>query len=210
MNTTSNPITPGSACGPAFYSGLRHVAFCWLLVMLPMGLGAGVGGVAKAADNRALQPPLSLTVFDCGLLQLDDVSSFGLTNAETPVRELFVPCYLIQHPQGKLMWDTGLPLAIAGQGPVELQPGATMVYQRSLLSQLADLDLQPADIDFIALSHMHFDHAGAANAFTAATLLIQGSEYAAAFQHAEDYPVFDASLYQALAKTLRLAPASYQ
>lgn len=198
MNTTSHPITPGSACGPAFYSGLRHVAFCWLLVMLPMGLGAGVGGVAKAADNRALQPPLSLTVFDCGLLQLDDVSSFGLTNAETPVRELFVPCYLIQHPQGKLMWDTGLPLAIAGQGPVELQPGATMVYRRSLLSQLADLDLQPADIDFIALSHMHFDHAGAANAFTAATLLIQGSEYAAAFQHAEDYPVFDASLYQAL------------
>ena len=127
MNTTSHPITPGSACGPAFYSGLRHVAFCWLLVMLPMGLGGGVGGVAKAADNRALQPPLSLTVFDCGLLQLDDVSSFGLTNAETPVRELFVPCYLIQHPQGKLMWDTGLPLAIAGQGPVELQPGATMV-----------------------------------------------------------------------------------
>ncbi|NJN52333.1 MAG: hypothetical protein HC809_11820 [Gammaproteobacteria bacterium] len=36
-----------------------------------------------------------LYVLDCGRIGLDDVSSFGLTNAETPVRELFVPCYLI-------------------------------------------------------------------------------------------------------------------
>ena len=111
-------------------------------------------------ESRPPVEALRLTVFDCGSLRLEDVSSFGLTNADTPVRDLFVPCYLIEHPQGNMIWDTGLPLTFAGQGRVALQPGATVLYEQSLLNQLAVLGLGPADINYLGLSHMHFDHAG--------------------------------------------------
>jgi len=52
-------------------------------------------------------------VFDCGMLYLDDVTPFGLAAEETPVRELFVPCYLVRHAKGLLFWDGGLPLSVA-------------------------------------------------------------------------------------------------
>ncbi len=140
-----------------------------------------------------------LYIFDCGSLTFNDVSSFGLTNDETDVREMFVPCYLIEHEQGRLLWDAGLPLGLVGQGDVELQPGANMRYEKSVIDQLSELELKPSDIDYIALSHHHFDHAGAANAFKEATVLIQHSEYVAAFEQAEANPVFDKSLYAELA-----------
>lgn len=165
-----------------------------IVFMLGMVFATGVLG-----QNPGSVDSVRLTVFDCGNLRITDVASFGLTNEDTPVRELFVPCYLIEHPAGLMIWDAGLPIGLAGQGPVALQPGATMIYETSLITQLEQLGVAPADIKYLALSHMHFDHAGAANAFTASTMLIQRPEFTAAFEHASDYPVFDESLYNALA-----------
>ena len=136
------------------------------------------------------QADVRLTVFECGYLHFDDVSPFSLTNDETPVRELFVPCYLIEHQDGRLLWDAGLPIGIAGEDPVEFAPGATMRYAVSLLEQLARQALKPEDIDLVAFSHMHFDHVGAANLFSHAKLLIQQAEYQAAFVD-KDEQVYD-------------------
>lgn len=152
---------------------------------------------AAATDN------LRLYVFDCGSLRLDDVTLFGLTNAETPVRELFVPCYLIEHPQGRLLWDAGLPVALAGQGDVEMEPGATMRYEHSIIDQLAAMGIQPDDIDLIAFSHLHFDHVGAANLFTAAKLLIQDTEFQAGFVD-RNTELFQPELYLGLTGNERL------
>lgn len=151
-------------------------------------------GQSAASEAKGLR----LHVMDCGSLTFDDVSSFGLDNSETDVREMFVPCYLIEHERGRLLWDAGLPLAVVGQGNVELQPGATMSYERSVIDQLTDLSLTPADITYFAPSHLHFDHIGAANAFASSTLLIQGPEYEAGFEHADDHSYFDPALYSAL------------
>jgi len=60
------------------------------------------------------------------------------------------------------------------------------------------MDIVPSDIDLVAFSHMHYDHVGAANAFTDSTLLIQETEAVAAFEHPEDNPVFRAELYNEL------------
>ena len=132
------------------------------------------------------QADVRLTVFDCGYLHFEDVSPFSLTNDETAVRELFVPCYLIEHPEGRLLWDAGLPIGIAGEDPVELASGATMRYAVSLLDQMARQTLKPEDVDLVAFSHMHFDHVGAANLFSHAKLLIQQAEYQAAFVDKDD------------------------
>jgi glyoxylase-like metal-dependent hydrolase (beta-lactamase superfamily II) len=140
------------------------------LIVFILGLVFATGALGEA---RGPVDSVRLTVFDCGNLRIADVASFGLTNADTPVRELFVPCYLIEHPAGLMIWDAGLPIGLAGQGPVELPSGATMIYATSLVTQLEQLGVAPADIKYLALSQMHFDHAGAANAFAASTLLIQ-------------------------------------
>ena len=143
-----------------------------------------------AADVR-------LTVFDCGVIEFDDVSTFGLSNDETPVRALFVPCYLIEHPIGRMIWDAGLPDAIAGQGEQILQPGVSMTLDVSLAEQLAAMDIAATDIDLVAFSHMHYDHVGAGELFTRAKLLIQDTEYKAAFEE-PDNPYFQPDLYMGL------------
>lgn len=150
-----------------------------------------------AACSMGDASKVRLYVMDCGLLRLSDVSPFGLTNQDTPVRELFVPCYLIRHPKGNLLWDAGLDPALVGQGEVAGE-GFTQIYHRSLEQQLAELGLQPHDIQQLAISHFHFDHAGSAGLFTQATLLIQRPEYEAAFLNVEGNPVYDYSLYQSL------------
>ena len=81
--------------------------------LLLLALTVLVTGCARNDDG----PDLKLYVFDCGLIGFSDISMFSLSNDETPVRELFVPCYLIEHPEGRLVWDAGLPLAMAARAP---------------------------------------------------------------------------------------------
>ena len=156
-------------------------------------------------ENRSAQAHLGprLYVLDCGTLRFADVAVFGLTNDETSVRELAVPCYLIDHPAGRLLWDTGLPTQLGGNPePQTLAAGMTATYPRSLRRQLSELSLATGDIDKLALSHMHFDHAGGANLFAASELLIQRAEYVAAFEQADQFEgIFDPVLYGELANS---------
>ena len=143
---------------------------------------------------------IKLYVFDCGHIYRDDISDFGLSNEETDVRELFVACYLVDHPDGKMIWDAGLPLDLVGPR----QAGANNWYDRSIIDQLGDIGVEPRDIDFAAYSHFHYDHVGAANEFSEATLLIQESEYYAAFHDAVNNPIFRPPLYSELADSTKL------
>ena len=118
-----------------------------------------------------------LYVFDCGAIGLGDVRSFGLQPDETPVRELFVPCYLIEHGNERLLWDTGLPLNVAGRGKVAMEGGDSFLYERSIVDQLAAMGIEPADITYVAFSHLHADHAGGANAFAGSNVLMQKAEW---------------------------------
>ena len=145
-----------------------------------------------------------LFIFDCGLLQLEDISNFSLKNSDTNVRDLFVPCYLIEHPKGKLLWDAGLPIEIAGQGSFTRPNGIKVSYKKSLLDQLDEINISPDQIDFVAISHMHWDHVGASSIFPESTLLIQEKEYEAAFISPDEYDVFNLDDYSSLTKNPRV------
>ena len=78
-------------------------------------------------------------------------------------------CYLITHPKGTLFWDTGaVPDAM-------LKPGmksAAFTYgtiTKTIASQLAAIGYAPKDINFLAMSHYHWDHIGNANLFASST-----------------------------------------
>lgn len=166
-------------------------------------LGQG-GEQTEASKRKKADNNVKLYVFDCGRFKMEDVSMFGLSNTDTDVRELFVPCYLIEHPtKGRLLWDAGLSPAIIGKGVQPAGEGATQEYRQGLIEQLADIDLGPDDIDYVAFSHMHFDHVGSANLFSESNLLIQESEYEAAFKDYASNPIFDYELYKDLSSSTK-------
>ena len=147
-----------------------------------------------------------LSVLDCGWLGFADITLFGLSNEESPVREMFVPCYLIEHQGKRMVWDFGLPPNIVGSGVVEYVPGATMRYDVSIIDQLKILGLEPSDIDFVAPSHLHFDHAGALSLFKGSTLLIQKAERDSVVGGNTENVAIDPSLFAGMedAPTLQL------
>lgn len=192
-NINSNTVSKASLC--MFMSvllGMRLVSSRALLTCLSM---ATLATTAQAAPSTLA---VKLSVFDCGVIGIEDVSSFGIINIETPVRKLFVPCYLIQHPDGLMIWDTGLSPAMAGQGKIDVGNGFSVNYKRAFVEQLADMNITPADIKYLGLSHMHSDHAGGANPFNNAALLVQRAEFNAAFGE-QELAHFDRSVYSELA-----------
>jgi N-acyl homoserine lactone hydrolase len=148
------------------------------------------------------EPPageLRLYVFDCGRIQLKSVTMFGLADDETDVRELAVPCYLIEHPRGRLLWDGGLPSALASTPGWQSDGlGGAIRLDRTLPQQLAAMNLGMDAFDYVAFSHMHFDHVGVANELRGGTLLIQRAEHDAAFADSAAAPGFDPKLYEGL------------
>ena len=140
---------------------------------------------------------LKLYVFDCGMLRLDSIVDFSIADDETEVRDLIVPCYMVEHEKGRLLWDGGLPSATAETDGWQGE-GTLMRLDRTLNEQLADIGLDMSSFDFMAFSHMHFDHVGVANEVDGATFIIQGAEYDAAFADPVTMPGANPSLYDKL------------
>lgn len=143
---------------------------------------------------------IALHVFDCGRIRLPTVTDFGLEDSQTDVRELFVPCYLIRHPDGDLLWDAGLPPAYAeADGWVPDETGAEHLLDAPISAQLATVGLTPGDLEYVAFSHFHYDHVGDGNAVAGAEMLIQADEYEVAFGEDPGVAFFLPELYTDLA-----------
>src|SRR6266851_3275843 len=109
--------------------------------------------------QRKAQPPKSvrLYVFDCGSLNIPDISPYQLKKEELATNYMSVPCFLIAHPKGTLMWDVGaVPDSAfkAGGGPGTLRYATST---KPLTAQLAEIGYSPADITYLSLSHFHWD-----------------------------------------------------
>jgi glyoxylase-like metal-dependent hydrolase (beta-lactamase superfamily II) len=96
--------------------------------------------------------------------------------------DMVVPCYLIVHPKGTLMWDVGVipDSAFKGGKPVT-EEGDTVSSPKPLLPQLAAIGYPAEKITYIAFSHYHFDHTANANAFAGSTWLVHAAERDAMF-----------------------------
>ncbi len=147
----------------------------------------------------AAQTPLKLYVFDCGKLTVEDPSRFDFKKEELKVLDLAVPCYLIVHPKGTLMWDTGVvpDNLFTGSGPAKKEYGTAT---KPLKAQMAEAGFKPENITYLALSHDHWDHVGNAWQFNKSTWLVSKPEYDEMFS---DHPPqrTDAALFAPLKKT---------
>lgn len=157
-----------------------------LIIRTLMVVGVtGFTSCAGAPDSTTLSPAtqaetsLKLYVFNCGYLTFETVERFSVQDHETDVRELVVPCYVIEHPEGRMLWDGGLPSSFTT--PPSHRPNAKI--DTPLAEQLSTLDLgfDLTTLDYVAFSHMHYDHVGVANEVIGATWLVQQPEHEAMF-----------------------------
>jgi len=138
---------------------------------------------ATEAVSSTSPPPVRLYVMDCGRVNILDLALFS-KNGEYAGRQHTAAsmCYLVRHPEGDLVWDAGLPDAFnaledgVSNGPFAFSTPKTMA------SQLDAIGVAPADVEFFALSHSHFDHIGNAGLFANATYLVDKDERAYMFR----------------------------
>jgi N-acyl homoserine lactone hydrolase len=153
---------------------------CWrwmsvAVVVAILAAGALFGATATRAE--APTPGVKLYIFDLGWLKARDPKV--LTDRGVTVTDMSVVAYLIVHPRGTLLWDSGtIPDAL-------VKPEGTVVARatvnKTLAGQLAAIGYKPSDVTYFALSHMHYDHSANANAYAGSTWLVQRPERAAMF-----------------------------
>lgn len=136
---------------------------------------------ASAQQPKAPQT-LRLYVLDCGIITPPNVDNYGFKPGEVAETRMITPCFLIVHPRGSLLWDTGeIPDSAVKTDGTPTKQGAFTVT-RPLLPQLAALGYTPANITYVALSHYHTDHVANANALAGtSTWLVQQVERDAMF-----------------------------
>lgn len=153
----------------AAYTGASLLA----LSVLPSALAQS----GKPATPKSLR----LYVLDCGKITVANGDSMGFKPGELATSNMVTPCFLIVHPRGSLIWDTGeIPDSAFASGVAPQTQGAFTV-DRPLLPQLAAIGYKPSDITYLGLSHYHGDHVANANAFAGSTWIVQQGDHDAIF-----------------------------
>jgi N-acyl homoserine lactone hydrolase len=133
---------------------------------------------AAQAAHKAPKAPnsLRLYIFDCGVIHTNNGDAYSLKKEEMASTEMSIPCILVVHPNGALMWDNGdIPDRAfpAGGGPAS---AGVVTQDKPLLPQLAAIGYEPADIKYLSMSHYHGDHVANANLFAGSTWLVRKVE----------------------------------
>jgi glyoxylase-like metal-dependent hydrolase (beta-lactamase superfamily II) len=131
---------------------------------------------AGAADLAPAPPKVTsprLYVFDCGTLVYNKPEDYNLKRDEVKDSNMGVTCYLVVHPKGLLIYDTGLNDRLVGRPLYEnVTDGYAQIKFNTLSGQLADIGITPSKIDYLVLSHYHWDHIGNADDFAGSTWLV--------------------------------------
>jgi len=136
---------------------------------------AAVWSLVAQAQTRPAPPATPrIYIFDNGAIKGLDPKLFNFERQELKEVDFIDVSYLIVHPRGTLMFDSGeIADAELKGGPITK---GVMSADKPLLPQLAAAGYKPADVNFFALSHYHGDHTGNANEFAGATWIVQKAE----------------------------------
>jgi len=131
----------------------------------------------------AMTPDMEVRRLDLGYFVRPAVELGGTEPRVEPVL-----AYLVRHPRGVLLFDTGIGAA---------DPDTEAHYRprrRTLRDALSDAGVTPADITLVANCHLHFDHCGGNPLLAGRPILVQDVELATArrgghtFEELVDFP----------------------
>ena len=128
---------------------------------------------------------LQLYAMTCGWLKMPLAAL--IEGAAPGLIRIPVPCYLIVHPLGTALFDTGLG-TVCQQGADEYMGDFADLIQlefepgEEVSRRLESLERDGKSIDFLINSHLHFDHAGGNEQIPGARLIIQKREWEAAHE----------------------------
>jgi glyoxylase-like metal-dependent hydrolase (beta-lactamase superfamily II) len=124
---------------------------------------------------------VKLYAFACGWL----TGPTGLfLDGEHGTIRMPVPAFLIRHPQGDVLFDTGLHPDVVHDAKGRLgflaDVFATEVGDGDVVgARLAALDVAPERLRHVVLSHLHFDHAGGLGSLPNARVVVQRRDWEA-------------------------------
>lgn len=145
---------------------------------------------------------MKIHILRCGEMRVSETVPYGnAISMKNSVRQLAEPdsrrvtlpvfCYLIEHPRGLLLVDTGWCRAISPRGDYDpgaakaILPGHLAAFYRPRLpageaidEQLAALGYRPEDLDCVILTHLDPDHvAGLRHLHGAKRIVLPEDEY---------------------------------
>jgi len=125
---------------------------------------------------------MKLYAFTCGEV-ISDLGNF--LEGESGRIAVPVPAYLIDHPRGRVLFDTGLNIGLRQDaarllGPLAKDYEVALPPTDDIASRLEALQIDLRSIRYLVNSHLHFDHCGGNSLVPNATVLIQRKEWKAA------------------------------
>jgi len=95
-----------------------------------------------------------------------------------------IPAFLVRHPKGDVLFDTGMHPAVGTDPRGRLGALAdvfTAEYpaDAAVTARLGAMDVDPGRLRWVVLSHLHFDHAGGLAGLPNATVVVQRREWEA-------------------------------
>ncbi|MFN3583181.1 N-acyl homoserine lactonase family protein [Phenylobacterium sp.] len=98
-----------------------------------------------------------------------------------------IPFYVVEHPDGVALFDCGLHAGLTdAEDPYRValrtqDLDSTVEADELAAAHLERLDIDPARVRYVVLSHLHFDHAGGLHQLPNATVVVQKREWEAGF-----------------------------
>jgi glyoxylase-like metal-dependent hydrolase (beta-lactamase superfamily II) len=134
---------------------------------------------------------MRLYVFSSGALTL---AKRILQNGAPGNTTVPVGFFVIKHPKGNVLFDTGNNDKIINDpgywGPFIQGLGPVRTPDVAIDTQLQKIGMKPDDIQYVVYSHFHADHAGNVGKFPKSTHVAQLSEIRSAFWPAMGYATF--------------------
>lgn len=159
---------------------MKKISIILLGVVLLMACKNATKDTKETIEIEVEKPTVTLEILDGGTVVANKLELFSEGDLYVGESKQFVdPIYIINHPNGRLIWDAGLPEGLVASPEPVTPPGGAFTISRkdSIGNQLKALNLAYDDFKYIALSHIHFDHTGSANYFKNASWLVQENEY---------------------------------
>ena len=168
---------------------IQHFILLPCMILIFAGCSNTQTNQESNEKDSSVTEGIRMTVLDGGVMDLN-LDYFSTDSSYTGQRKIINnPVFIIEHPKGRLIWDTGLPDVFADMTEEQLaalSPIGISKLDKKLINQLADMELTPDSIDYVVFSHSHADHAGNGNYFVNSTWLVRQAEYDFAFsEHGE-------------------------